>query len=157
MQILEVKNDKQKFLRGFTIIEILIVIAILTILVSSILSSSNNVSGSETLNTTVTSVISILNEAKSLAVSSKDASNYGVRILNNKLVSFKNNYGTENKEVAISGLLTVSTSSGIGTDVIFYNVSGNTSASGTVTITVSNDPSEKGIINIYSTGLIEKN
>ncbi len=150
-------NTKKQNSIGFSLVEMLIVIAILAILVSIVIPSFSKTGGSEALNTTVVSTISVLNEAKSLAVSSKDASNYGVRIYNNKLVSFKNNYGTENQEFPISNLVTISTSTGIDTDIIFNNVSGNTSASGTITITVLNDPSESNTIRIYSTGIIEKN
>jgi len=136
--------------------ETLIVLAIFTILVSMTISSFSKVGGSEALDTTVVSLISVLNEAKSLAVSSKDASDYGVRILSNKFVSFKNGYGTLNKEITISNLVTMSTSTGVGTDVIFNNVSGSTNASGTITITVLGDPSKNSTIRIYSTGVIEK-
>ncbi len=142
--------------RAFTLIEIIIVIAILVILVSITVSSFGNVGGSQALDTTTTSVISVLNEAKSMAVSSKDASDYGVRILNNKLISFKNSYGTENKELTISSLVSISTSTGIGTDVIFNNVSGNANASGTITVTVLKDQTKSNTIRVYSTGVIEK-
>lgn len=148
------KNNNTK---GFTLIELVIVLAIITTLVSIIVSSFHTVGGSEALDTAVMSTISILNEARSQAISSKDASNYGVRILNNKLVSFKNSYGTLNKEVNISNLVTLSTSTGIGDDFIFKNVSGSTNASGTITITVLSNPAKYSSIKIYSTGVIEKN
>ncbi len=151
------KIKAKRSTKGFTVAEIIIVLGILALLVSMIVSSFGKVGGSEALDTTVASVISILNEAKSQAVSSKDASNYGVRILNNGLISFKNSYGTNNKEYIVSNLVTVSTSTGIGADIIFNNVSGNTNASGTITITVLNDSSKNSTINVYSTGVIEKN
>ena len=150
------KNTMSKLVCGFTFVEILIVLSILTVLISFVISSFGKVGGSQTLETTTISVISILNEAKSQAISSKDASNYGVRILNDKLVSFKNNYGTENKEFTISSLVAISTSTGIGTDIVFNNVSGNTNASGTITITTLNNLTENNIIKIYTTGVVEK-
>ena len=143
--------------KGFSLVEMLIVVAILAILVSMFVSSFSNAGGSQALDTSVISTISVLNGAKSSAVSSKDNSNYGVRIFSNKLVSFKNNYGTENQEVTISNLVKISTSTGIGSDIIFNKVSGSTNASGTITITVSNNSSKNSTIIIYSTGIIEKN
>ena len=137
--------------------EILIVLAILTILVLISISSFGKIGGSEALNASLVSTISVLNEAKSMAISSKDASDYGVRIFSNKLITFKNSYGNENNEVDISNLVTISTSSGVGTDIIFNNVSGNTTAGGTISITVLSDPSKSGTIKIYPTGVIEKN
>lgn len=150
-------NKQLKFSVGLTLVEILLVLTILTMLALIIVPFFSKVGGSEALNTTLVSTISILNEAKSLAISSNDASNHGVRIFNNKLVSFKNSYGNENKEVTISNLVTISTSTGIGTDVIFSNVSGSTNASGTIKITVLSDTSKNGTIRIYPTGIIEKN
>ncbi|MFH1455083.1 MAG: type II secretion system protein [bacterium] len=150
-------NKQLKFSKGFTLIEILLVLSIIVILVVMIIPSFSKVGGSEALDTTTMSAIAVLNVAKSSAVSSKDASDYGIRIFNNKLVSFKGSYGIENKEITISNLVTISTSTGIGTDIIFNNVSGSTSASGTITITVLNDPSKNSTIRIYSTGAVEKN
>jgi len=153
---MNIKSNK-KNRSAFSLVEMLIVLAIITILVLMIVPSFRNVGGREALDTTTVSVMSVLNEAKSLAVSSKDASDYGVRIFKNKLVSFKNNYGNENKEITISNLLTISTSTGIGMDIIFNNVSGSTNASGTIIVSVSNDASNSNVIRVYSTGVIEKN
>ncbi len=147
---------KRNNIKGFSLVEILIVIVILTILTSMVVSSFGSAGGSQALDTSTVSIISVLNEAKSLAVSSKDASNYGVRILDSKLTSFKNSYGNENKEFTISNLVTISTSTGIGTDVVFNNVSGNTNASGTITITTLKGPSKNSMIRIYPTGLVER-
>jgi len=149
------KNNKLN--KGFTVIEILITLAIIMMLVAIVVPSFSRVGGSEALDTSAVTIMSVLNAAKSMAVSSKDASDYGVRIFNNKLISFENSYGNNNNEVDISNLVTISTSTGIGTDVIFNNVSGSTSASGTIQITVLSDSSKNSTIRIYNTGLIEKN
>jgi Tfp pilus assembly protein FimT len=154
-------KNKLNFSSGFTLLETAIILSITVLLVIMIIPSFKNVGGSEALDTATMSVIAVLNEAKSQAVSSKGASDpsvqYGVRILNNKLISFKNTYGTENKETTISNLVTISTSTGIGTDIFFNNVSGYTSASGTITVTVLNDTSKNTTIRIYNTGAVEKN
>jgi len=154
---LSVFFSRQSALKGFSLAEMLVVLAIIAIMASIIVSSFSGMGKKEILETTTTSIISVLNEAKSQAISSKDASNYGVRILNNKIISFKNNYGIENKEIIISNIVTISTSTGIGADIIFNNVSGNTNVSGTITITVLNDISKNSAIRIYPTGVIEKN
>jgi len=147
----------KKLSKGFSLAELLIVIVILGLIASIVVSSFGQSGGSEALNTSTISAISVLNTAKSMAISSKDASKYGVRIFNNKFVTFKNSYGTENQETVFSTLISVSTSTGIGTDIIFNNVSGGTSASGTVTFTILNNPSKSNTIRVYPTGIIEKN
>lgn len=144
------------FISGFTLVEVLIVLSILGILLSLIISTFSSVGGDEALDTTTISVMSVLNEAKSMSVSSKDASNYGVRVFSDKLVTFKNSYGTDNKEVLISNLVRISTSTGIGSDIVFNNVSGKTSASGSIMIADSDDSSKINTIRVYSTGVIER-
>lgn len=153
-------KNKINYLRAFTLIEISIVLGIIAVLVAMIIPSFSNVGSNEALGTTVTSVISVLNEARSSAISSKNASGYGVRILPNQLISFEGSYGTNNKTLTISNLVKLSTSTGICTgcsDIVFNNVAGNTNASGTITVTVFSDQTKNSIIRIYSTGEIEKN
>jgi prepilin-type N-terminal cleavage/methylation domain-containing protein len=155
-------KNKSQFLKGFSLIELLLVLGILTILFSITILSFNNEGGSEALSSTTVSLMSVLNGARSQAISSKDAANdsigYGVRIFSNKIISFEGSYGTKNKELDFSNLVKISTSTGIGTDIIFNNLTGNTSASGTITITVViSSPAKYNTINVYSTGDIEKN
>lgn len=152
----KIKNQSKLFL-GFSLVEIIVVLSILSILVSIVITSFSKQGGVEALNTSTVTIISILNEAKSQAVSSKNASDYGVRIYSDKLISFENSYGTNNKIYTISNLVKMSTSTGIGNDIIFNNVSGSTNASGTITVTVLNELTKNSIINIYNTGEIDKN
>ena len=142
---------------GFTFLEMMIVLAIIALSVVIVISSLNKEEGGQALSTSVSSIISVLNETKSQAVSSKDASGYGVRIFSNKLISFEGTYGNKNSELDLSNLVKISTSTGIGSDIIFNNVSGSTNASGTITITVLSNPSQTSVINVYSTGNVEKN
>jgi prepilin-type N-terminal cleavage/methylation domain-containing protein len=147
------KNNKS----GFTFIEISIVLGILGLLAVFITSSFSGLGSRQTLDKATISVISILNEARSTAISSKSASSWGVRVYANKLTSFEGSYGVNNKDYILPSLLSISTSTGIGTDIIFNNVSGNTTASGTIMITVLSDIDKNSIIRIFSTGAIEKN
>lgn len=142
--------------KGFSLIELIIVIAILTMLSTIAIMSFSGVGSSQALDKDTLLVISILNEAKSQAISSKDFSDFGVRILNDRLIFFKGVYGMNNIEYVLSRYVNISTSTGVGSDIIFSNVSGNSNASGTVSIFIINDPIKKNSINIFNTGAIEK-
>jgi prepilin-type N-terminal cleavage/methylation domain-containing protein len=154
------QNNKKKVLKyGFSFVEITTVLAIITILSTVVVVSFSSAGSKQSLEKTTISIISILNEAKSMAVSSKDFSDYGVRIKSNELVSFKGSYGNENKIYSIPNLVTISDISISGVtnnDVIFKKVSGSTNATGTLTLSITNDSSDYNIIKISQTGLVEK-
>ncbi len=141
--------------KGFTFVEIMVVLAIITFLTSIVTLSFNSLGGRQSLDKTAISIISILNEARSMAISSKDFSNYGVRVSSSTLVSFKNNYGNENKVFELSNLVNISDIN-VSNDIIFSKLSGSTSATGTFSIVLKNSPLEKITIKISQTGLIEK-
>ncbi|MDD4803789.1 MAG: prepilin-type N-terminal cleavage/methylation domain-containing protein [Candidatus Pacebacteria bacterium] len=151
--------SRKDFNFGFSFVEIIIVLAIISSLSAIVVLSFSKVGGVQSLEKTTISVISILNEAKSMAVSSKDYSDYGVRVENNKLISFKGNYGNENKIYNIPNLVEISDISIDGVtnnDVIFKKVSGSTNATGTITISVVDNLTVNNSIKISTTGLIEK-
>ena len=150
------EKNNSKFRGGFTLIEMAVVLLILGILVATVFPYFSKIGGNEALDTTVISVMSVLNEARSQAISSKNATTSGVRIFNNKLISFQGSYGNLNKEYTISNLVSVSTSTGIGTDIIFSNVSGISNTSGTITVRILREPTKTATIKIYNTGAIEK-
>lgn len=141
--------------KGFTFVEIVAVLAIITFLSSIVVLSLNSLGGRQSLDKTTISIISILNEARSMAISSKDFSNYGVRISSDKVISFKNSYGNENKIFELSKLVTISDIK-VSSDITFLKLSGNTSATGTFSIALKNDLSQKNTIKISQTGLVEK-
>ncbi|MFA6797377.1 MAG: type II secretion system protein [Candidatus Paceibacterota bacterium] len=151
--------NRKDFNFGFSFVEIIIVLAIISSLSTIVVLSFSKVGGVQSLEKTTISVISILNEAKSMAISSKDYSDYGVRIENNKLISFKGNYGNENKIYSIPNLVEISDISigGVSNnDILFKKVSGSTNATGTITISVVDNPTVNNSIKISTTGLIEK-
>jgi len=151
-------NNYIKKNKGFSLIEMVIVLAIVAILSYIAVLSFSKTNSREALDKSVLTLISILNEAKSEAISSKNFSNYGVRIQKDRVISFQGTYGTDNKTYIFPTSVTISTSTGIGTDIIFKNTTGFTSASGTITFTTVNvNPQNKSIVRVFSTGAIERN
>ena len=149
--------NKKGLKTGFSLIEIIIVLSIITVLATIVTLSFSSIGSKQALEKTTVSIISILDEAKSMALSSKDFSDYGVRIESDKLTTFKGSFGMENEVYNIPSLVKISSFSiGGGNDIIFKKVSGSTSATGTITISVINDSSEYDMIQISQTGLVEK-
>lgn len=144
------------FKKAFTLVEILVVIGILAAVSSVVIFSFFSFSKQQSLNSGALNVMSVLNEARSLAMSSKDFSNYGVHINPNSVVLFENNFGANNKEYNIGGYVTIS-SDIVGGEVLFNKVTGGTADNGTITISLASDPSQNKIITIYGTGATEMN
>ncbi len=143
--------------RGFTLLETMAVVVILALIAAVMTLSFSSLGTAQTLDKATLSVMSLLNEARSLAISSKNAADYGLRIGKTKVTSFQDSYGTGNKDFVLSTLVGISTSTGIGTDVIFQNVSGETTASGTITLYLLSAPSQSSTIRVFSTGVVERN
>ncbi len=142
---------------GFTIIELIIVLAIIALLAAVANFSFSQLSGSQSVDKASLSVYSILTKAHSSAVSGIDASDFGVRIFKNKVTSFEGTYGNSNADYVLSNLVAIATSSGIGTDIIFNNLYGNTTASGTISIYLIANPKTSSTIQIFTTGAIQRN
>lgn len=152
-----ITNKKNK---GFTLVELIIVLAIMLLLSAVVNFSFSQLSGGQYVDAASKTMYSVLYGAHSSANSSKDASSFGVRILKNKIISFEgSSYATakSSSTYTFSNLVSVSTSSGIGTDIIFNNLYGQTSASGTINIYLISSPKTSSTMQVFSTGIIQKN
>lgn len=81
------------FKKGFTLAELLIVIAIILILLAIALPEFNNIRDRQILNSATADVVSAIREASSRTRASLDSSSYGVYFdtNNNQLIIFKTN------------------------------------------------------------------
>lgn len=145
---------------GFTFIEVLIIIAVIGILSVSVFSVYREFNNSRSLEVSVQNVASLLKEARSLTLSSKDDSVYGVHLEEDRAVLFKGTtYSTssaDNVEYIVSGLVTAtSTLTGGGNDVVFERLTGETTTFGTTTLWLTSDASSTKNIIIKETGIIE--
>ncbi|MCX6701946.1 MAG: prepilin-type N-terminal cleavage/methylation domain-containing protein [Candidatus Zambryskibacteria bacterium] len=148
---------------GFTLIETLISLAIIMSLSVIGFQSFQNVNNSEALNKDISQIISVLRQARSLTLDSKNADQYGVHFENSQVVLFEgttyissdiNNVKTSlNNRVRISSIVL----SGGGSDIIFEQLTGKTSQDGNITLSLINNPSNIKRITVYKTGLAEIN
>lgn len=146
--------------RGFSFVEIMIVIGIIVLVAGIILSGFVSFRKSQTLVLDTQAIISALNQARNQTLLSKDSSVYGVHFTSNTATIFtgstysSNSPSNENINLYTPDISITSTLSGGGSDVVFNRLTGETSKNGTITI---NSPSfnQTKTVTIYKTGLID--
>lgn len=147
--------------KGFTLIEVLIVIALSIIILSIVISTFYSIAKTQALEKDYISVASLVDQAKSLSINSKSNSQYGIYFSSSTVAIFKgSSYSTStvsqthtlNGKVNISGINLV----GSSTDqLVFDRLTGYASASGTIAISLKESTSTARLIRIYNTGTIE--
>lgn len=146
--------------KGFTILELLMVISIIAVLATIITLSFSNFRNSSTLQTTSEDVVSILNKARSNTIASKDGYQYGVHFSTNDITLFRGTSfvsGDANNEIRTldTAVQVASTAlAGGGSDVVFQKLTGKTDYYGTLTIQVVSDSSKTAVISIGETGVV---
>jgi prepilin-type N-terminal cleavage/methylation domain-containing protein len=156
-----VENLSSNNQKGFSLIEIVLVIAIALILTFIIFSALGSYRRREALRNTPTAVRSILEEARSLTLSSRTDEVYGVRVETNRVVRFKGTtYSASdpnNKPFIIDSTATISaiTLNGGGSDIVFQKRTGQTDQYGIITIELVSDATQTRTVTIHETGLIE--
>jgi prepilin-type N-terminal cleavage/methylation domain-containing protein len=149
--------------KGFTLIEILIAIAIVIGVTIAVTASFSNLNKNQALDKDAISVVSVLSKARSLTLSAKDTSQYGVHLEQYKVVLFKGTTysasDTSNETVNLSSHVKISSINLVASssEVIFDRLTGKTSQSGTTTLILRTDPSISKVITIFATGLSQSN
>lgn len=149
--------------RGITMIELLVVLAVLGMMILIVLPRFSTIRENAVLKTAVSDILSSLDKAKSKTLSSLNSSEYGVHFQSDKVIIFK---GKVFSAVAADNETANMTAPAKITNVTFGGVSGTTGnmyfnrllgvPSTTGTITVSAASSAK-IITIYATGVVSSN
>lgn len=148
--------------KGFTLLEILITLAIVVILSAIIIVPFSNFRASKLLEVTSNEVVSLLVQARADTISSKNASQYGVHFEASRVVLFAGDTFVDgnpgNFELSIDPVLQISniTLAGSGSDVIFERITGSTAQPGTVMLGVVADASQFKIITIDPAGVAEQ-
>lgn len=149
------KNERS---RGFTALEILIVIAIIGILTATIMPSFMNFRRNSMLNTDTMNLITLINRARLLSVSSKDDEQYGIHLEPSKAVLFKGvTYSAgaptnETHEFSTGLTLSSFAINGGGSEVLFDKVTGATTQNATTTLLVTGTTSSTTVL-ILQTGV----
>ncbi|MBI2096236.1 MAG: prepilin-type N-terminal cleavage/methylation domain-containing protein [Candidatus Taylorbacteria bacterium] len=145
-------------MRGFTLIEMLIVIGVISLLAAFSFSTFVSYKGRQSVAGGREIVTAVLNDARTQTLASKFDSQYGVRLATTTITLFRGaNYDpatTTNKvyNLPVGVEISAVSLSGGGLDVTFKRLTGETNESGSVTVT-SGSLSET--VTIHGTGLIE--
>ena len=148
---------------GFTLLEVLASLAVVVILSLLATGAFNSLEKREALSKQSAIIVSLLGQARSLTVASKQASSYGIHFQVDKVVLFKGNTyidgDTSNTVEPLHGAVQISsiTLAGNGSDVIFDRLFGKTNQSGAITLSLASDPSQTKVITIFPSGIAESN
>ncbi len=157
------KNLREKhtqLVRGFTLIEILVSIAVIVIIVLVVVSGLRAFRQSADLNRATDGVIASLRDGRLQTIESKDASIWGVHAESSRVTLFKgvtfSGGAADNVIFNLPPTVTLSWSfQGGGADIKFNRISGDANQAGTLTLRLVADSSKTRIITIRSSGLIE--
>lgn len=145
--------------KGFTIIEIVIVIAIMALLLAVIASPFQSFRNSKVLDTNSEEALSLLSEARGNTLSAKDGYQYGVHLESSQMVLFRggtySSLDASNKTVVLDNALEISSIAleGAGSDIIFDKLTGKTAQPGSFVIRAKNDTSKTRTITVVGTGV----
>jgi len=144
---------------GFSLIEIIIAMAIGAVLVAVVVISFSSFRNSKTVDISADQILSVINEARVKSVSSEDYSRFGVHFETSRVVLFKGDIFTEpnssNTETLLSSLAEISDISlnGGGADMVFQKLTGKTSNGGSLRVRLKSDNNKYKTISVKSTGI----
>lgn len=149
--------------KGFTLLEILIALAIVSLMLTVIFFSLSKFNSYQALDKSADLVVSVLEEARSRTLSSVGASQYGVKLDEFEVTLFKGTtYAPADPDNMVTDLNTLVAIrdvvlAGSGTSVVFKRLTGSTDEVGTAQIYLKADPTIFRTITISSTGVVEWN
>ena len=148
--------------RGFTLLEILIVLAILGILVAVVFPPLINFRRSSVLNVETQEMVTLINKARLSAISSKGDVQYGVHFATTSVTIFSGTTyvpgATGNEEHIFDPTVSIGTAGSIvvnggGADVVFQRITGATDQNATTTLSVVANTTASSTIVIRSSGV----
>ena len=145
--------------QGFTMIELVVVLAIIVLLMAVVVTPFRAFRNSKALDTTSEETLALLSEARGSTLSAKDGYRYGVHFESSQAVLFRGDTyssgDTTNKAITLDNALEFSSISlaGGGSEVVFDRLTGKTTQSGSVVVRIKSDTSKTRTITIGGTGV----
>ncbi|HAE36977.1 MAG: General secretion pathway protein H [Candidatus Nomurabacteria bacterium GW2011_GWF2_35_66] len=150
--------------KGITIIEILIVIAIIGIISAIIFVNLSDFRNEQSLKNTSIDIVSVLNKARQKTLSSVNSMNYSVHFETGSATLFTgtiyNSLDSSNEVISFDPSVNIPVSGGLniggGSDVTFERLTGDT-IGGTIIISLVSDSTQQKTVTINKTGVISSN
>ncbi|MFA6077917.1 MAG: prepilin-type N-terminal cleavage/methylation domain-containing protein [Candidatus Paceibacterota bacterium] len=157
MKIFTQQLKKNK--KGFTLTELLVVIAVMALIGSIVWGGLSNYRDVQALQSTTDVIVATLGEARSRAISSVEAIQYGVHFEEKSIVMFEGSQysasSASNTTTVLSNAISVS-SSGLtssSTEIVFEKITGKGSASGQITVSLSANEDKNFVIIVEPIGI----
>lgn len=152
--------------KAFTIMELLIAIAIVSIIVAVVMPSLYNIRNDQILKSTTEDIVTMLNQARSRTLASVDSNYYSVHFESDRMVLYTGSVFSEpnvsNVEVIFDEHVSIPSSGGLNlngavSNVIFTRLTGDTDSYGTIILQINSDTSKTKTITIRKTGVVTSN
>ena len=147
--------------RGFSIVEILLVIGIMAIVATIIIFSFSTLNQNYILEGAAQSATALFKDARSRTLSAKGNFQYGIHIASTSITLFPGSVfvsGNPSNEILTfpqSVAIGTTTLSGVDFDIVFSRLKGIPSQFGTTSVYLLNNPSKYKNILVRESGLIE--
>ena len=148
--------------RGFTLIEMLIVVFLVITLSTLVFYNLSSRRTSQALNNGEDEIVALVNEARGSTISGENGSQYGVHFETHKAVLFAGTTYTvgssTNKEYDLDGAVTINSTSlsGGSSDMVFKKLTGDTDQYGTIQI-ISTPGNATKTITVSKNGFVTGN
>ena len=147
-------------INGFTFVEVLVTIAVLTVVIIFSTSAFSRFTKQKELDNVVVEILAVLEEARILSLAAKDNTSYSVHFEDSEITLFSGDtYSVsdpDNKVTTLSArIIATTTFSGGGRNVVFERLSGRTNNDGIINVFVANDSSASTTIIVHTTGIVE--
>ena len=157
------KTNPSKFLTGFTLIEIIIVVAMIGLLAYLVMAPLASFKDQQTLQIETDKTLAFIAKTRSLTLASANDKQYGVRFLADRLIRFSgltfSSSSPDNITLLINPTVSISNIAlvGNGTDIIFDRLSGKISQNGVLTLSILSNANRVKIITILPVGVASAN
>lgn len=142
--------------KGYTVMELLVVIAVLAILAGLSMAGFSNFSKKEALDAGATALIAGLRDARAQTLASVGGSQYGINVSTTSFSFFKGStYDAAASTTSVFRFSSYVRASSTQASFVFQRITGNAVASGTIDVYMASDPTIKKTIQVEATGIID--